>query len=307
MSCISESLCSKALKGDLTPDCRNRLFSGMAGGAVIFSKDDVKSVVFDANRKNVVSLITLKDDAVVRRWYMDTKQPYNGTGTAMNANDTMPNDFTHTFSGMILANGSETTEDIEALASGRFVVVAENDYKGNITGNYYGYQIYGLDKGLRASEIATTKYENNDGWTCNLSEENVPNAGRFLLVKEQVTGLSANTEATEDGNGFIANLATTSGTPSAVSGQYSVKGDDFPYTVTAEVVDDEGVKVYGSFDVTYDGTETVSEVRVTSEGVVFVFGATPTGYEDVANADIYADGTCAYLAGLLGIEEETNV
>lgn len=308
MSCISAKLCEKKIFMDIEPDCENRLFSGIGQGSIIVNKTDIKSFTYDPMRKNLITNITLKEGAKAYRWIIDSKNPFATSNTTMNANDGTPNDWTNTLSGLVMTNGDNTTRLMEVLASGKFVVIIENEYEGDIEKDYYHYQIYGLDKGLVASNIVSTKYENNDAFTVELQEANTPNAGRFFLSKNNQTS-EFTVNATEDSTTDTYTI-TVEDTSETMEVLYSepVKLDDNKYMLSGvfnyeySTPTDHSEKNYVSYVFEYvpSSTESIESFSFVGGSVVVHFTSSISGGSYVlSDESVWYDDTCEKLNAML--------
>ena len=199
MDCIINTACVQAITRDIAEDCENRIHSGIQHMAIIINKDDILGVAYDpANRRHVTGL-TLKAGA--RAYMLDNvrNNPFTGTNTQLQVGD-FRNTYTRTVAFFVPLDGWETSKDIlDPIANGKYVVIMQNEWlhtnsKGEIDNEY---QIYGLDKGCTVSSMAQTKYENDDVWSIEMTEEGVANSGRFIKV-ENVTDTSTQVEATSD-------------------------------------------------------------------------------------------------------------
>ncbi|MBQ5551081.1 MAG: hypothetical protein IIT32_08465 [Bacteroidales bacterium] len=200
MDCIINTACVQAITRDIAEDCENRIHSGIQHMAIIINKDDILGVAFDpANRRHVTGL-TLKTGA--RAYMLDNvrNNPFTGTNTQLQVGD-FRNTYTRTVAFFVPLDGWETSKDIlDPIANGKYVVIMQNEWlhtnsKGEIDNEY---QIYGLDKGCTVSSMVQTKYENDDVWSIEMTEEGVANSGRFIKV-ENVTDTTISAQAVGQG------------------------------------------------------------------------------------------------------------
>lgn len=169
------AVCTYLISKEIQPDCSSPIFEGLETIGYIINKDDIKSVT---EASGVVSALSLKTGTKAFTIQQLGKQPFNGTGTEIAEGDYM-NRFNRKVAFVILDNSPDISEKIVTpMANGEFVVIVENKYKDASKKN--AFEIYGLDKGARASAISQTKYENMAGWSVELTEENTPNSGKFF-------------------------------------------------------------------------------------------------------------------------------
>lgn len=180
--CLSANLCNVNLQNDILEDCDNPIFSGMNATAIIINKNDIKSVVRDVDNRRIIRSITFNSYKHAYRLVNFRQNPFTGTKTELEVNDTR-NTFTRTFSAVIPTDGwNASKEIIDPLANGKFVVLVKNDWEHVTTAGYVDnkWQVYGIDRGLTASSLSQTKYENNDAWLVELTETAVSNSGVFF-------------------------------------------------------------------------------------------------------------------------------
>lgn len=184
------NLCEKLISSCISADCNNPIFNGLEQTAFIFnyqhivgSLPDTTDESFNGNPNLVTSLI-LKElsEGVTATGYRILnlgKTPFTGTNTAFSAGN-IQNRFTETVSFVVPDVSAEAAQLVDNLANGKFVVVLQNSFKGSDgTGEF---QIFGLRKGLTASDISRDPYSTDtDGaYQITLTSENVPNSGLFL-------------------------------------------------------------------------------------------------------------------------------
>lgn len=179
------SICANKIAVDITSTCADPLFQGHAQKAWLINKADLAS--FTAS-DNTISAITLATGAKAVAIEVNTKNPFNGTLTAMEEGD-IRNTFTHTVTFHIPNDGAAFRKDIvDNLANGKFVVVVENEWQG--TSGDHAFSVYGIDKGLQASGD-NTEDADNGGWTFTLVESGVPTSGKFFWDTDYATSLSS--------------------------------------------------------------------------------------------------------------------
>lgn len=184
------NICEKLISSCISADCNNPIFTGVSQTAYIFnfqhivgSLPDTTAEDFNGN-PNLITSLTLKElsEGVTATGYRIVnlgKTPFQGSNTAFSAGN-ISNRFTETVSFVVPDASATAAQLIDNLANGRFVVVLQNSYKGsNADGEF---QLYGLRKGLTASDISRDPYsdETDGAYMITLTSENVPNSGLFL-------------------------------------------------------------------------------------------------------------------------------
>lgn len=190
------ALCEKAINTCIAADCDNPVFSGIEATAVIINKSDIESVTYlkDTNQKDiktVVTDITLKTGKTGYMVQQLGKQPFVNSSTTMETGD-FGNTFTNQLSLLVPDNSIAASRGIiDQLAGGKFVVIFENSYTGS--DNQSKYQIFGLNKGLAATEITNEKYNDSSlgGWAVTLQEEKVGLSGVFFYKTDLTTTKTA--------------------------------------------------------------------------------------------------------------------
>lgn len=289
MDCIINTACVQAITRDIAEDCENRIHSGIQHMAIIINKDDILGVAYDpANRRHVTGL-TLKPGA--RAYMLDNvrNNPFTGTNTQLQVGD-FRNTYTRTVAFFVPLDGWETSKDIlDPIANGKYVVIMQNEWlhtnsKGEIDNEY---QIYGLDKGCTVSSMVQTKYENDDVWSIEMTEEGVANSGRFIRLEGVVLANAGGTLFSTDCENYSGGIT--------YDGEGGVSPTIEPINATAgeiTAVESEGSTMY--------------QLTTTVNGVHYVF----TGSEEptceswtIQGAMMYPD-TCEYLKSLVETKVE---
>lgn len=184
---MASNLCEKFIKGCISvEDCDNIGYGGVSNTGWIANYADIDTVTYDTNNGNIVDGITMKTEgeggnAVSKCFFPMTvmgNQPYQGSNTSLVTGD-YGNRFTHVINISILDNSPKLSNEVlDNLANGRFVVILENDFRDS--NNTNRYSIYGLAKGLKATNISRDLYENEAAWICELSEEGNPKSETFV-------------------------------------------------------------------------------------------------------------------------------
>lgn len=186
-NCITTKICDQSIMNNIVDSCDNPMFSGIEQVAVIINKGDIQKVVTDGQNHRIVTDIIMGQDGSGNQKYAFSvinarNNPYQGTSTSVVVGD-YKNTFTRTVSLFVPMDGAKVSKEIlDPMANGKFVVIMQNQFVNDEGDNEY--QIYGIDKGLKVSEMTQTKYENNDYWLITFTEEEVPNSGRWLKHEE---------------------------------------------------------------------------------------------------------------------------
>ena len=179
---MASNLCEKLITNCVSADCDNIGFAGVSNSALLANYTDIDTVTYDAKNSNIVDGITMKTDGNTTKCFFPVvvmgNQPYQGTNTQLVVGD-YGNRFTHNVTIAILDNGPELSHDVlDNLANGRFAMILENDFRNADDTNRYS--IYGLAKGLKATNISRDLYENEAAWIVELSEEGNPKSETFV-------------------------------------------------------------------------------------------------------------------------------
>lgn len=180
--------CETLIKKDIAVSCTDPLVSGIEPNAVIIARSDIEfgAVTFNATAKNVVETLTLKTGKRGYKVAMAGAKPFSGTKTAM-VKGTYRNSWDNDFSIVVLDNGPGVCADIiDGLATGRYVVVYENNHKSLGKAETPGdsaFQVLGYYQGLTAETIENDKYseETDGGWSVLLKETKSPVPALFLF------------------------------------------------------------------------------------------------------------------------------
>lgn len=192
MPSSTTSSCDFKLAADLSASCESPSVAGIKNTGYIMNYDDIdfSAVVFDDTNPNIVTTLALQSGKRAYKMYVPGSKPFTGTNKAMVAGN-YRNKFTKAVSIVILDNGPDVCHNIiDQLANGQFVIVLENKFSGKDGKNTF--EIYGLEQGLSATELADEKYseETDGGWAATLQETNAPRSGIFLFG-ESITATRA--------------------------------------------------------------------------------------------------------------------
>lgn len=186
------ALCEYNLSSDIENSCQ--IVGGLREVGYIANKGDITGYT---EAGNTVSALTFDTDKVMYRIYTPTKTPFTGSNTALEESDVV-NRFTHTVSFVILDNDDATAGIVDKLANGKFVVVLHNEYEGpkpegGVTPTEpYGksaYSVYGLERGLRATEITRDPYDDASagGWSVTMQETGAAKSEHLFFVTDLET------------------------------------------------------------------------------------------------------------------------
>lgn len=179
-------ICTYNLTGPIENSCD--LIGGLREVGYIANRGDITAYT---ESNNTVSSLTFDTNKVMYRIFTPVKQPFANTTTEMSEGDVI-NRFNHTVSFVILDNSPAVAGIVSSLANGKFVAVVNSEFEG--LQGVSAYQIYGLDRSLKASSITHNYYENEGGWEIQLTEENAAYAEKFFYDTDLAT-----TKATLEG------------------------------------------------------------------------------------------------------------
>lgn len=170
------AVCEYLVGRDITANCTNLIRPGLQGIGYIINKSDIESV---SESDGIVDGIALKTGKKAYQIQQVGQRPFNGTNIQLQQGDFV-NTFNKVVSFVILDNSpSISKEVVEPLANGEFVVILENKYADEADKNYF--EIVGLETGARATDLSQDKYENQAGWTVELTEAETPVANKFFF------------------------------------------------------------------------------------------------------------------------------
>lgn len=178
------NLCEKLISSCISADCNNPIFTGVEQTAYIFNFQHVTGYTVDTDNPNLITDLTMGElsEGVTATGYRILnlgKTPFTGSNTAFAAGN-VSNKFNETVVLVVPDASATAAQQVDNLANGKFIVVLQNSYEGSDgTGKF---QVYGLKKGLTASDISRDPYSaDTDGaYMVTLTSENVPNSGMFL-------------------------------------------------------------------------------------------------------------------------------
>lgn len=178
--------CPSNLSSDILYDCSSLNIKGFGVEGVIVNRNDIdfKSFTSLAEGSIDVSNFPMKTGTKGYRIQQPANNPFTGTQIELNVGNYFST-FNKTVSFLIFVNENSRIPD--NLANGEFVVILRKKVIPNSsqssTINGYNYLIFGLDGGLKATEITRDFYDedNNGAWLVNLVEEGAPTAMRRLI------------------------------------------------------------------------------------------------------------------------------
>lgn len=175
------AICTYNLNSNIENDCS--IISGLKEMGYICNRSDIASYTESGN---TVSAITMESGKVMYKIYTPTKTPFTGTNVALEEGDVV-NRFTNTVSFVILNHDDDTAAIVDNLANGKFVCVIRNEFEG--TNGASAYNIYGLERGLRSTEITHDPYDDASagGWTVTMTEEKCAKSEHFFYTTSLAT------------------------------------------------------------------------------------------------------------------------
>lgn len=191
------TICGSMIGKDIAPSCDNPILTGIESTGVIVNRDDIDftNVVKNGSRKNVIESLPLLTGKKGYSIYIPSNTPFNGTKISL-ATGVNSNKFNSEVAFTVLNNDPDVTEDIiNGLANGTYVVVIRNKYNNTdkaSTPSDSVFQIFGYEKGLRASAIENDKYsaDTDGGWSVVLTETEHPKSAHFLYDTDYATTLT---------------------------------------------------------------------------------------------------------------------
>lgn len=175
--------CDFNLAADIAADCATMSVKGLGNRGWIMNFDDIdrEASSYDQSNPSQLTSLILSAGAKAYNVYVPGSTPFTGTNKAM-VKGNYVNTWTKQVKLVILNEGPDvTTEIVDKLANGRFVVVLENKTSG--VGGKATYEVYGYEAGLAAAEMANDKYseETNGGYSATLEETGANKSGLFLF------------------------------------------------------------------------------------------------------------------------------
>lgn len=175
--------CDFLLAQEISNFCDKPLAKGATSEAVIINYNDIDKDATTIAADGSITSLVLKSGKKGYRCLQPGKKPY-GTGNTNLVVGDYNNTWTHTLPIIVLAHDADvTTNIIEVLGNGEFVVVVKMKNTGDTTTANGRYQIFGFDNGMRASEQTHTIADDalGSGWSTTLQEEGAMKPARFLV------------------------------------------------------------------------------------------------------------------------------
>jgi len=186
---MAVTLCSTLVSENISPNCDNPVLSGVENVGIIINRDDINfsEVVKDGVRKNVIKDLYsgIKIGKKGYSIYIPSNTPFNGTKITMSPG-TNSNKWNTELAFTVLNNDPDVTKKIiDGLANGTYVAVIQNKYNNSdkaSTPSDSVFQVFGVEKGLRATAMENDKYsaDTDGGWSVVLTEEGHPTSAHFL-------------------------------------------------------------------------------------------------------------------------------
>lgn len=188
--------CDTYLSKCIQVDCANPQYSGVAPEALIFNKDQISYTISHNKIAAITANTYVPEGETTPVAYCGGytvqqmgNKPFDGSQTEF-VEGTYGNKFNHTIVLAVPDNGPEISENIiDKFANGRFVVILTNDYvHGGTNASDNKYQVYGAQKGLRASSIVREVWGDNDSyWIVTFVEENATSSAIFFFDTDAST------------------------------------------------------------------------------------------------------------------------
>lgn len=175
--------CDFLIAQEISNFCDKPLAKGAYNEAVIINRNDIDFNSTTTGADGSVSSLVLKSGKVGYKCLQPGNKPFGTGNTALVVGD-YQNTWTHQVPVIVLAHDADvTTNIIEALGKGEFVLVVKMKNTGDTTTANGRYQIFGYDNGLRASEQTHTISDDTlgSGWSTTLQEEGAMKPARFLV------------------------------------------------------------------------------------------------------------------------------
>lgn len=182
------ALCDTFINQCIDVNCTNPMYAGVAPEALLFNKDQIASMPISNNKIASITMGTDDDDNAYCGYTVKQmgNRPFEGSQTEM-VEGTYGNKFNNTIVLAVPDNGPDISHNIiDNFANGRFVAILQNDYVHTNGDNKY--QVYGAQKGLRASSIVREVWGDNESyWICTFVEENATLSGVFFYSTDEAT------------------------------------------------------------------------------------------------------------------------
>ena len=182
------ALCEYKIQNDLENSCA--IIGGLREIGYLANKADIAAYTESGN---TISALSFAEGTKMYKIYTPTNQPFNGTNTALEEG-TVINRFTNTVAFVVLEHNDPTALTLESLANGKYVAIIANEYEGENGASKW--QVYGIERGLKANEITRDAYSDDTagGWSVSMQEQGAAKAAHFFYNTDLET-----TESTLEG------------------------------------------------------------------------------------------------------------
>lgn len=151
------------ISANIAYEYNDRPLKGLDGGrAMIINYDDIDFATTPRTGAAEVSAFTLKSGGK-QAYEIQFYKELASTNSVYTPNEEDVDGFTHSFSGRMSNANAANAGIAQELKDGRFVVIVETKYKGDDATPTDAFKIYGLDSGLKLSEMTYNSNENNGG------------------------------------------------------------------------------------------------------------------------------------------------
>lgn len=185
------TICPALVADNITCNCTNPIFTGLEEIGYIINKRDIASWTVDTNNDHIMKAVALLTGKKAYKIYNPTKTPFTGAKTTM-VEGAVRNKFDKVVPFILPNDGPGVAKDIvDQLANGEFVVILANKWENTTPNNKF--EIYGKDKGMRATAIENDKYseDTDGGWSIELTESATPISAYYLYDTDVATTRTA--------------------------------------------------------------------------------------------------------------------
>ena len=185
------TICPALLADNIAGNCTNPIYTGLEEIGYIINRSDIDSWTALATNDHIFTAVALATGKKAYKIYNPAKQPFNGSKVAM-VEGSIRNKFDKTVASVLPNDGPEVAKDIvENLANGDFVVILANKWENTTPNNKF--EIFGKEKGLRASSIENDKYsdDTDGGWKIEMTESGSPIAAEYFYDTDVATTRTA--------------------------------------------------------------------------------------------------------------------
>lgn len=179
------NFCEKYIVQDIIPNCDNPMTKGAKSTATLINRADIEKITRSAENPNIITSIALKSGKKGYKVIQLGKKPFNGTTTALQANDN-GNTVNKTVTIRILDAGPDIAQNVlNPLLNSDFVLILQNNYTGD--GGKAKYEVIGAEQGLSVSAFDRDIYSEDaqSGYTIALTEEGAPSVALYLWAESE--------------------------------------------------------------------------------------------------------------------------